>query len=90
MNPDPDVRFPIIITAKGAGTLSIEFENLDQRLISKGNLKGELFVLVGNSKATSRKFELEINLAMENTLNALQKVSETNKSPILFDARIKS
>ncbi len=89
-SPNLSMRFPIIIASKTAERFNIEFENIDKKLIQKGNLKAELFVLVGESNLATKKFELGVNDAMVNTLNDLQIAANVNKSPILFDARIKS
>jgi len=88
--PDFTTRFPIIINSKGATRLAIEFENLEQPLIEKGLLEGELFVLMGDDTYTFRKFLFEVNDAMVNTLAVLQKASSDNQKPIIFDAMIKS
>jgi hypothetical protein len=88
--PDLTTRFPIIVNSKGTTRLSMEFENLEIPLIHKGNLTGELIVLTGEEKVAQITFEYEVNIAMVNTLNKLQKIAENNKSPIVFDAMIKS
>ncbi len=88
--PDLTTRFPIIINSKGTTRLSMEFENLEIPLIHEGNLTGELIVLTGEEKVAQITFEYEVNIAMINTLNQLQKIAEDNKSPIVFDAMIKS
>jgi len=88
--PDLGIRFPVIINTKGATRLSVEYENLEQPLIKKGNLKGELIVLTGDGKVVIRKLEYEVNDAMINTLNTLQQAANENNAPVVFDAMIKS
>lgn len=88
--PDLTTRFPIIINSKGTARLAMEFENLEVPLIYKGVLKGELIVLTGEEKVTKEEFEFEVNEAMINTLNQLQKIAEDNKAPVVFDAMIRS
>lgn len=67
----------------------MEFENLEVPLIHQGTLKGELIVLTGEEKVAKEEFEFEVNEAMVNTLNQLQKIAENNKAPVVFDAMIK-
>ncbi len=88
--PDLGIRFPVIINAKGATRLSVEYENLEQPLIKKGHLKGELIVLTGDETVAIKQFEYEVNDAMVNTFNALQQAANENNAPIVFDAMIKS
>lgn len=88
--PDLTTRFPIIINSKGTARLAMEFENFEVPIIHKGTLKGELIVLTGEEKVAKWNFEFEVNEAMVNTLNQLQKIAEDNKTPVVFDAMIKS
>ncbi|OGK23955.1 hypothetical protein A3A46_03600 [Candidatus Roizmanbacteria bacterium RIFCSPLOWO2_01_FULL_37_13] len=88
--PDLAIRFPIIVNSKGTTRLAMEFENFDVSLIHKGTLKGELVILTGEEKIAKKEFEFEVNEAMVNTLDQLQKIAERNKSPVVFDAMIKS
>ena len=88
--PDLNTRFPIVVAARGTSRLAAEFENLETPIIHKGNLNGELVVLTGEEKVVSKMFVFEVNQAMENTLNHLQDLANKNKSPIVFDAMIKS
>jgi hypothetical protein len=88
--PDLTTRFPIVVNSRGTARLAMEFENLEIPLIHQGTLRGELIVLTGEDKVTNEDFEFEVNEAMVNTLNRLQKISEDNKAPIIFDAMIKS
>jgi hypothetical protein len=88
--PDLTKRFPIVVASRGARELSVEFENLEQSLIKKGSLKGELYVLIGNKELAKQNFTFEVNDAMVNTLNSLQQSALKNKVPLLFDAMIKS
>jgi len=87
--PDLTTRFPIIINSKGTARLAMEFENLEVPLIHKGVLEGELIVLTGEEKVSKSEFEFEVNEAMVNTLNQLQKIAKDNKAPVIFDAMIK-
>ncbi|OGK46197.1 hypothetical protein A3B46_03255 [Candidatus Roizmanbacteria bacterium RIFCSPLOWO2_01_FULL_39_19] len=88
--PDLNIRFPIVVNARGTTRLAIEFENAKQKLIHKGNIESKLIVLTGEEKIISKKFIFEVNEAMENTLAHLQDLANKNKSPIVFDAMIKS
>lgn len=88
--PDLTVRYPIVVNAKGVARLSVEFENLEQQFIDKGVLNCELYVLIGDINVITKKFTLEVNDAMVNTLNAMNKAANENNAPILFDTRIKS
>ncbi len=88
--PDLTVRYPIVVNSKGVARLSAEFENIEQQLIEKGTLDCELFVLIGDINVITKKFTLEVNEAMINTLAALDQAANENNAPILFDARIKS
>ena len=88
--PDFTTRFPIIINSRGATTLAIEFENVEQTLISKGNLIGELFVLTGEDSVTSTKFELDVNESLVKLLEDFQKKAIDSKTAYLFDAMLKN
>lgn len=88
--PDLTTRFPIIVNSKGTARLAMEFENLEVPLIHEGILKGELIILTGEEKVATEEFEFEVNEAMINTLNQLQKIAKDNKAPLVFDAMIKS
>jgi len=88
--PDLTARFPIIINSKGTARFSMEFENLEIPLIRQGKIKGELIVLTGEERIAKSEFEFEVNEAMINTLDQLQKITEENKAPVVFDAMIKS
>ena len=88
--PDFMTRFPIVLNSKGATRLSVEFENLEQPLIKKGSLKGELLVLIDRTRVATQEFIFEVNDAMVNTLNLMQQQAELSGSPVAFDAMIKS
>lgn len=88
--PDFTTRFPIVLNSKGATRLSVEFENLEQPLIEKGSLKGELLVLIDRTRVATQDFIFEVNDAMVNTLNLMQQQAELSGSPVAFDAMIKS
>jgi len=88
--PDLITRFPILIGKKGSIRASIEFENYEISLIEKAILDGELVLLIGEEKIVMKKFVFEVNDAMVNTLNQLQKMVDESKSPVVFDAMIKS
>lgn len=88
--PDFTTRFPIIINSKGAIRLSIEFENLEKPLIGKGNLKGELLVLIDRIRVATQEFVFEVNDTMINTLNLMQEQANISKSPVAFDAALQS
>ncbi len=88
--PDLTTRFPVIINSKGTARFSMEFENLEVPLIHQGTIRGELIVLTGEEKIAKSEFGFEVNEAMINTLDRLQKIAEENKAPVVFDAMIKS
>ena len=88
--PDFMTRFPIVLNSKGATRLSVEFENLEQPLIEKGSLTGELLVLIDRTRVATQEFIFEVNEAMVNTLNLMQQQAEQSGSPVAFDAMIKS
>ncbi len=88
--PDFTTRLPIIVNSRGATRLAVEFENLEQSLIEKGTLKGELLVLIDQIRVATREFTFEVNDAMVNTLNLMQQQAEQSGSPVAFDAMIKS
>ena len=87
--PDFSTRFPIIVNSRGATRLSVEFENIDQELLKKGELKSQLFVLIGSERVASQMFALDVNEAMWNTLNNLEEVASKENSPLIFDAMLK-
>lgn len=87
--PDFSIRFPIIVNLKGAARLPVEFENIDQKLIVKGEIVSQVFVLIGNEQVASKKFTLDVNEAMWNTLAQLQDVATKEKAPLIFDAMLK-
>lgn len=88
--PDFSIRFPIIINSKGATRLAIEFENLEKPLIEKGDLKGELLVLIDQTRLARQEFIFEVNDAMVNTLDLMQEHANQSGAPVIFDAMIKS
>ncbi|MBI4035734.1 hypothetical protein HY383_02205 [Candidatus Daviesbacteria bacterium] len=88
--PDYTTRFPIILNTADSTRLTIEFENFELSLVEKGELVGELFVLIGNEKIASKKFIYEVNDAMVNTLEYFQSLALSKSSPFVFDAMIKS
>lgn len=88
--PDFTTRFPIIVNAKGATRLAIEFENLEKPLINQGSLQGELDVLIDRIRIATQEFIFEVNEAMENTLNLIQKQALLTNAPVVFDAMIQS
>lgn len=88
--PDFTTRLPIIVNSRGATRLAIEFENLEKPLIEKGSLKGELLVLIDQTRVATQEFIFEVNEVMANTLNLIQQQAELSGSPVVFDAMIKS
>lgn len=88
--PDYTTRFPVIINSKGSARLAIEFENFEIPIIEKGNLGGEVFILIGNKKIASTAFIYEVNDAMIKTLDSFQMLALSHGSPFVFDAMIKS
>jgi len=87
--PDFSMRFPIIVNSKGAARLPVEFENIDQELIVKGEITSQVFVLIGSGQVASKEFALDVNEAMWNTLAQLQEVATKEKAPLIFDAMLK-
>lgn len=87
--PDFSIRFPIIVNSKGAARLPVEFENIGQKLIVKGEIISQIFVLIGNEQVASKEFTLDVNEAMWNTLAQLQEVATKEKAPLIFDAMLK-
>ena len=88
--PDFLTRFPIVVNSRGATRLSVEFENLEQPLIEKGDLKGKLLVLIDHTRVATQEFDFEVNDAMVNTLNLMQEQATASGTPVAFDAMIKS
>lgn len=87
--PDFSIRFPIIINPKEARRLSVEFENIDHELITKGETTSQVHVLIGSEQVTSKEFTLEVNEAMWNTLFQLQEVASKENAPLIFDVMLK-
>ena len=87
---DFQTRFPIIVNSRGAARLSVEFENLEQPLVKKGNLKGEILVLIDQTRVVTQEFVFDVNDAMVNTLNLMQEHANRSGSPVAFDAAIQS
>lgn len=88
--PDFVTRFPIIINSRGSTRLGIEFENIEKPLIEKGDLNGELVVLIDQTQFTTKSFIFEVNDAMMNTLPLFQEQATSTGVPVVFDAMIKS
>lgn len=87
--PDFSIRFPIIVNSKGASRLSVEFENIDQHLITRGELISQVFVLLGDEQVSSKEFTIDVNEAMWNTLSHLQEIAEKESAPLIFDAMVR-
>lgn len=88
--PDFTTRFPLIITTKGATTLAIEFENVQEALIASGKVKGVLYILTGDETVASKEFILDVNAAMDALLKQFQDIATKNNAPLVFDAQLES
>ena len=82
--------FPIIINAKGADNLNVEYENIDLKLLDNGINQCEIFVLSEGNKLSSRKFKLEINNEMVQTFIANQKSADETGIPAIYPATIQA
>jgi len=88
--PNMSEGFPIVINSKGATKLQIEFENIDQSLIHKGDNEGEVFVLAENDTLASKKFLLPVDDAMIEVFRQSQDSADNTGIPSIFPATIKS
>ncbi|MBI1833458.1 MAG: hypothetical protein HYR90_01405 [Candidatus Andersenbacteria bacterium] len=88
--PDLSTRFPIVVNSHGSARLSVEFENIEQELVKKGTVRGEVFVVLGGDNLTSGSFVLNVNEAMNNTLDYFQQFAIEKNAPVVFDAMVKN
>ncbi len=86
--PDMSKGFPVIINSNGAEKLEIEYENIDQELIHKGRVDGEVFVLAEGDSLSSKTFSLPVDDAMIETLKQSQDSADNTGIPSIFLATI--
>ncbi|GEM_PF-2271524 len=86
--PNLGETFPIVVAANGVARLQIEFENIKQELIHKGDNACEIYVLTARDSLSSTKFKLVVDDAMIQTFEQLQSSADNTRIPAIFPAAI--
>jgi len=88
--PDPTFRLPRMINKNGGDNFNVEFENIDQELITQGSNKAKLILILDDDRLAEKEFSFEIDKAMIKTLLDVEKMAFQKMQPQVFDAMIKS